>query len=50
MTVNGVLVYLFDVWVGFMVGQNALLGMDFMVRAGIRLDMTDGTVCLPEKV
>lgn len=38
-----VLVYLFDVWVGSMVSQDALL--DFMVPAGIRLDMADGNVC-----
>ena len=33
-----------------MVGQDALLGMDFMVPAGIRLDMADGTICLPDEV
>ena len=49
-TLNGVLVYLFDVWVGSMAGQDAILGMDFMVPAGIRLDMAEGTVCLPDEV
>ena len=33
-----------------MVGQDAILGMDFMVPAGIRLDMADGTICLPDEV
>ncbi|CAI5718021.1 unnamed protein product [Peronospora effusa] len=28
----------------------ALLGMDFMVPAEIRLDMEDGTICLPDEV
>ena len=32
------LVYYFDVWVGDQVGQEAILGMDFMVPVGIRLD------------
>ena len=49
-TLNGVLIYLFDVWVGAMVGQDAILVMDFMVPAGIRLDMADGTICLPDEV
>ena len=49
-TLNGVLVYIFDVWVGAMVGQDAILGMDFMVPAGIRLDMAEGTVCLPDEI
>ena len=49
-TLNGVLVYIFDVWVGSMVGQDAILGTDFMVPAGIRLDMADGTICLPDEV
>ncbi|ETN01932.1 hypothetical protein PPTG_16995 [Phytophthora nicotianae INRA-310] len=33
-----------------MTGQDATLGMDFMVPAGIRLDLTDGTFCLPDEV
>ena len=33
-----------------MVGQDAILGMDFMVPAGIRLDLADGTLCLPDEV
>ena len=49
-TLNGSLVYYFDVWVGDLVGQDAILGMDYMVLAGIRLDLADGTVCLPDEV
>ncbi|CAI5701516.1 unnamed protein product [Peronospora effusa] len=42
LTLNGNLMYIFKVWVGPMVGQDAILGMDFMVPAGIRLDLADG--------
>ena len=42
--------YYFDVWVGDQVGQEAVLGMDFMVLAGIRLDLADGTLFLPDEV
>uniref|UniRef100_A0AAV1T0U1 Peptidase A2 domain-containing protein n=1 Tax=Peronospora matthiolae TaxID=2874970 RepID=A0AAV1T0U1_9STRA len=49
-TLNGSLVYYFDVWVGNQVGKEAILGMDFMIPAGIRLDLADGTVCLPDEV
>ena len=49
-TLNRSLVYYFDVWVGDQVGQEAIIGIDFMVPAGIRLDLADETVCLPEKV
>ena len=49
-TLNGSLVYYFDIWVGDQVGQDAILGMDFMVPAGIRLDLADGTLCLPDEV
>lgn len=49
-TLNGSLVYYFDAWVGDLVGQGAILGMDFMVPAGIRLDLADGTLCLPDEV
>ena len=47
---DGSLVYYFDVWVGDQAGQEAILGMDFMVAAGIRLDLADGALCLPDKV
>uniref|UniRef100_M4BP47 Uncharacterized protein n=1 Tax=Hyaloperonospora arabidopsidis (strain Emoy2) TaxID=559515 RepID=M4BP47_HYAAE len=33
-----------------MVGQDAILGMNFMVPDGIRLDLADGTLRLPNKV
>ncbi|CAH0475315.1 unnamed protein product [Peronospora belbahrii] len=49
-TLNGNLVYIFKVRVGPMVGQNAISGMKFMVPAGIRLDLADGTLCLPDDV
>ena len=49
-TFDGSLIYYFDVWVGDQVGQEAILGMDFMVPAGIRLDLADGTQCLPDEV
>ena len=49
-TLNTSLVYYFDVWVGDQVGKEAILNMDFIVPAGIRLDLADGTFCLPEEV
>ena len=49
-TLAGSLVYYFDVWVGNQAGQEAILGMDFMVPAGIRLDLADGSLCLPDEV
>ncbi|ETO80876.1 hypothetical protein F444_04722 [Phytophthora nicotianae P1976] len=49
-TLAGSLVYFFDVWVGEMTGQDAILGMDFMVPAGIRLDLADGALCLPDEI
>ncbi|OWY95817.1 hypothetical protein PHMEG_00034080 [Phytophthora megakarya] len=49
-TLAGAYVYYFDAWVGDLSGQEAILGMDFMVPAGIRLDMADGSLCLPDEV
>ncbi|GMF20116.1 unnamed protein product [Phytophthora fragariaefolia] len=49
-TLAGSLVYYFDAWVGAQSGQTAILGMDFMVPAGIRLDLADGSLCLPDEV
>ncbi|POM57476.1 LOW QUALITY PROTEIN: Hypothetical protein PHPALM_38008, partial [Phytophthora palmivora] len=50
-TLAGSLVYFFDAWVGPPTGgQDLILGMDFMVPAGIRLDFADGTICLPDEV
>ena len=49
-TLDESLVYYFDVWVGDQVGQEVILGMDFMVPAGIRLDLADGTLVLPDEV
>ena len=31
-------------------GQEAILGMGFIVPAGIRLDLADGKLCLPDEV
>ncbi|GMF15143.1 unnamed protein product [Phytophthora fragariaefolia] len=40
-----------DAWVGPPIGgQDLILGMDFMVPPGIRLDLADGTICLPDEV
>ncbi|GMF53865.1 unnamed protein product [Phytophthora fragariaefolia] len=33
----------------YLSGQEAILGMDFMVPAGIRLDLADGSLCLPDE-
>ncbi|KAE8891462.1 hypothetical protein PF003_g24556 [Phytophthora fragariae] len=49
-TLAGYLDNLFDIWVGDLSGQEAILGMDFMVPAGIRLDLADGSLCLPDEV
>ena len=49
-TLNGSLVYYFDICVGDQVGQEAILGMDFMVPAVIRLELADRTLCLPDEV
>ncbi|POM68913.1 Reverse transcriptase [Phytophthora palmivora] len=50
-TLAGSLVYFFEAWVGPPTGgQDLILGMDFMVLAGIRLDLADGTICLPDEV
>ncbi|EGZ23377.1 hypothetical protein PHYSODRAFT_423367, partial [Phytophthora sojae] len=50
LTLSGELVYKFRVWVGDLSGQDVILGMDFMVPAGVRLDLADGTLCLPDEV
>lgn len=49
-TLAGSLLYYFEAWVGDQVGQEVILEMDFMVPAGIRLDLADGTLCLPDEV
>ena len=49
-TLNGSLLYYFDVWVGDQVGQEVILCMDFMVFTGIRLDLPDGTLVMPDEV
>ncbi|POM68183.1 Hypothetical protein PHPALM_15687, partial [Phytophthora palmivora] len=48
-TLAGSLVYFFGAWVGPpTAGQDLILEMDFMVPAGIRLDLA--TICLPDEV
>ncbi|GMF33732.1 unnamed protein product [Phytophthora fragariaefolia] len=49
-TLAGNLVYFMDLWVGDLVGQHAILGMNFMVPAGVRIDTADETASLPDEV
>ncbi|OWZ20245.1 reverse transcriptase [Phytophthora megakarya] len=49
-TLAGYLVFIFDIWIGDLSGQNAILGMDFMVPAGVRMDLADGSMRLPDEV
>ncbi|OWZ09713.1 LOW QUALITY PROTEIN: reverse transcriptase [Phytophthora megakarya] len=48
-TLAGSLVYFFDIWVADLTGQQAILGMDFMVPARIRLDLAHGSISLRMK-
>ncbi|OWZ19144.1 hypothetical protein PHMEG_0006665 [Phytophthora megakarya] len=50
MTLAGSLVYFCDIWVDDLTGQQAILGMDFMVPARIRLDLAHGSIRLPDEV
>ena len=47
---KGSLVQYIDVWAGYQVGEEAILSMAFMVPTGMRLDLADGTLCLPDTV
>ncbi|OWY99143.1 Eukaryotic/viral aspartic protease [Phytophthora megakarya] len=49
-TLAGNMVYYMDLWVGDLVGQNAIFEMNFMVPVGVRIDTADGTACLPAEV
>ena len=49
-TLDVSLVCYFKVWVGDQAGQEAILGMDFIVPAGICLDLAYRTLCLPDEV
>ncbi|OWZ08882.1 LOW QUALITY PROTEIN: hypothetical protein PHMEG_00018504 [Phytophthora megakarya] len=40
----------FDICIGDLSGQNAILGVDFMVPVGVRIDLADGSMHLPDKV
>ena len=45
------IVYIMDVWVGnFKAPSRVILGTDFMVRAGIRIDLLHGEYILPNEV
>ena len=46
-TLNGSIIYYFDVRVGDQVGQKWILSMNFMVSDGIGMDLADATLCLP---
>ncbi|OWZ18534.1 hypothetical protein PHMEG_0007364 [Phytophthora megakarya] len=49
-TLAGSLVYFFDIWVGDLTGQPAILGMDLMVSAAIRFDLAHGSISWPDEV
>ena len=49
-TLNISVVCYFDDWVSDHVGQEAILDMNYMVLAGIRLDLADGTLVLSDEV
>ncbi|OWY98545.1 hypothetical protein PHMEG_00030667 [Phytophthora megakarya] len=49
-TLAGYLVYFFDIWIGDLSGQNVILAMDFVVPAGVRMDLADGSMRLPDEV
>ncbi|KAG3011606.1 hypothetical protein PC121_g3916 [Phytophthora cactorum] len=49
-TLAGCLVYCFDIWVKGLAGQDTILGMDFMVPTGVRLNLADGTMCFPDEM
>ncbi|OWZ02907.1 hypothetical protein PHMEG_00025450, partial [Phytophthora megakarya] len=49
-TLAGYLVYFSDIWIGDLSGQDAILGMDFMVPAGVRMGLADGSMRLPDEV
>ena len=42
--------YLSDVWVGYKVGQESHTNMDFIKLVGMRMDLADGILCLPDEV
>ncbi|OWZ12287.1 hypothetical protein PHMEG_00014576 [Phytophthora megakarya] len=49
-TLAGSLVYFSDIWVDDLTGQQAILGMDFIVPAESRLDLAHGSISLPDEV
>ncbi|OWZ01216.1 Eukaryotic/viral aspartic protease, partial [Phytophthora megakarya] len=49
-TLAGNMVYYVNLWLGGLVGQNAIFGMNFMVPAWIRIDTADGIACLTDEI
>lgn len=49
-TLAGELAYEFSLWVGRLDNTELILGTDFMTPAGVRLDLADGSACMPNKV
>ncbi|OWY99755.1 Eukaryotic/viral aspartic protease [Phytophthora megakarya] len=49
-TLAGNMIYYMALWVGDLVGQNVIFGMNFMVPAGVRIDTADGTACLLDEI
>ncbi len=49
-TLGNEFAYEFSLWVGELEGQDLLLGMDFMIPAGVRLDAGQGTLELKDEV
>ncbi|OWZ15792.1 Eukaryotic/viral aspartic protease [Phytophthora megakarya] len=49
-TLAGNMMYYMDLWVGDLVGQNAIFGVNLMEPAGVRIDTADGTACLPDEI
>ncbi|OWZ22837.1 LOW QUALITY PROTEIN: hypothetical protein PHMEG_0002391 [Phytophthora megakarya] len=49
-TLAGALIYFVDIWVRDLSDQEAILGMDFTVPAGTRLDLAHRSIRLPDEV
>ncbi|KAI9920258.1 hypothetical protein PsorP6_015929 [Peronosclerospora sorghi] len=50
LTLEGSLVYYFHAWVGKLVGQDVILGMDVLIPVGARLDVAHGALNLPDEL
>jgi hypothetical protein len=49
-TLAGHLVYFFILWVGKLDNTDLIIGTDFIRPAGIRLDVADESVCMPDEI